>query len=98
MKRKFLCTTTLNHYTKPSCRWVNVDDKGWIEGETPVEDFGMFFFSEIECSSSEANEVFYALMIKSEGGFDYKGDPITDKPEDELKTEKSKSIYASLCD
>ena len=96
MKRKFLSTTTINRHTEPNCRWVNVDDKGWIDGETPVEDFGMFFFSDIECTPSEAMEVFFALMIEGEGEFDYRGDPITDKPEDELKSEASKTIYAAL--
>tara|TARA_R110001599_G_scaffold350109_1_gene579649 strand:- start:55 stop:351 length:297 start_codon:yes stop_codon:yes gene_type:complete len=96
MKRKFLSTTTINRHTKPNCRWVNVDDKGWIEGETPAEDFGMFFFSDIECTPSEAMEVFFALMIEGEGELDYKGNPITDKPEDELKSQTSKAIYAAL--
>lgn len=96
MKRKFLATTTINRYTEPNCRWVNVDENGLIDGETPVEDFGMFFFSDIECTPSEAMEVFYALMIDEEGEFDYKGDPIKEKPEDELKSEKSKAIYSAL--
>jgi len=96
MKRKFLSTTTINRHTEPNCRWVNVDDKGWIEGETPVEDFGMFFFSDIKCTPSEAMEVFYSLMLEDEGEFDYYGDPITDKPEDELKSENSRTIYAAL--
>jgi hypothetical protein len=96
MKRKFLATTTVNRYTEPDCRWVNIDEKGWVDGETPIEDFGMFFFSEIECTPSEAMEVFLALMLESEGDFDYRGEPITDKPEDELKSESSRAIYATL--
>ena len=96
MKRKFLCTTTHNRYTQPICLWVNVDEKNYIEGTTPVEDFGMYFFSDIECTPSEAMEVFFALMIESEGELDYRGDPIKEKPEDELKSEKSKLIYKSI--
>tara|TARA_B110000305_G_scaffold22617_1_gene20681 strand:- start:1198 stop:1521 length:324 start_codon:yes stop_codon:yes gene_type:complete len=96
MKRRFLSTSNAYRYTEPRCRWVNVDEKNWVDGETPVEDFGMFFFSDIECTPSEAMEVFFALMIEGEGEFDYRGDPITDKPEDELKSEASKAIYASL--
>lgn len=96
MERRFLATSNAYRYTEPRCRWVNVDENNWIDGETPVEDFGMFFFSDIECNSSEAMEVFFALMIEGEGEFDYRGDPITDKPEDELKSEASKAIYAAL--
>jgi len=96
MKRKFLATTTASRYTEPDCQWVNIDDKGWVNGETPVEDFGLFFLSNIECTPSEAMEVFLALMLESEGELDYRGEPITDKPEDYLKSDSSKAIYATL--
>ena len=96
MKSKFLCNTTINHYSEPTCRWVKIDDKGYVDGETPVEDFGMFFLSDIECTPSEAMQVFFALMIEAEGQFDYRGDPVADKPESELKTEAARAIYESL--
>jgi len=96
MERKFLCTTTVNRYTQPICHWVNVDEKNYIECKTPVEDFGMYFFSDIECNPKEAMEVFFALMIESEGELDYRGEPINERPECELKSEKSKLIYKSL--
>jgi hypothetical protein len=96
MKNKFLCTTNANRYNAPACRWVKIDERNCIEGETPVEDFGMYFLTEIECTPEEAMQVFYALMIEEEGEFDYRGDPVTDKPEDELKTETSRAIYQAI--
>ena len=96
MNKKFLCTTTVSRYTEPTCRWVNIDNNGYVEGDTPVEDFGMYFLSDIECTPSEAMQVFFALMLESEGEVDYRGDPITDKPEDELKTQTAKAIYQSI--
>lgn len=66
MKKRFICTAPLNHYRKPSCRWEKIDDKGWIDGETPIEDLGMFLILEEEISPASAEKLFFALLQMDE--------------------------------
>lgn len=67
MKKKFICTQS--HYgSKPAiCRWAMLDEKGWIDGETPIEDCGMFLILDKEISPESAARLFIALLGHVEG-------------------------------
>jgi hypothetical protein len=44
-----------------------LDDRGWVDGETPIEDFGMFLILDEEISSESAKRIFMALLGRAEG-------------------------------
>lgn len=66
MRRVFLCTSNL-YRLNSSVRWANIDDRGWVNGETPVEDFGMWFLVDHEISEESASRIFLALIGRQEG-------------------------------
>jgi hypothetical protein len=67
MITKFLCFSPVNRYAPALCRWVNIDSKGFIDGETPVEDFGMFLLLDSPIASESADRLFSALIAYREG-------------------------------
>jgi hypothetical protein len=70
LDKKFLCTASANHYTPAFCRWVEIDSKGFVDGETPVEDFGMYLLLDKPISSDSAEKLFLALIGHGEGEAD----------------------------
>lgn len=65
--KRFICTCSLTVSSSANCRWIDIDDKGRIEGETPIEDFGMFLILDEEISTHSAGRIFIALLSISEG-------------------------------
>jgi hypothetical protein len=94
--KKFLATMPTNRYVEPSVRWVDIDENNYVDGETPVEDFGMFLLLDEEVTANEATELFLALIRADDGDYDYRGRPQDDKPEDYLKSSKTRKLYASI--
>lgn len=78
MTRKFLCIQS--HYGSKGAfvQWCDIDDKGFVGGETPVEDFGMFLLLDEEISKESAARLFIALLGHSEGEEPEIKDIITD--------------------
>jgi hypothetical protein len=68
--RKFLCTASAQRYTPAICRWVEIDSRGFIDGETPVEDYGMYLLLEEPISPDSADKLFLALIGIGEGEAD----------------------------
>lgn len=64
---KFLCSSPVNRYVPAICRWVKIDPKGFIDGETPIEDFGMFILLDSPIESDSADRLFSALIAHSNG-------------------------------
>lgn len=102
MKRKFICTKH-QHDNKPYCRWGNLDEKSWIDGETPIEDFGMFILLDEEISTESADRLFMAFICHNEG----EEPEVSDNPKDfeilarpvlapPLLTSKEKVIFDKL--
>lgn len=60
--RVFLCTQSHYGSRGASVRWATLDDRGWVDGETPVEDFGMWFITNREISVKAAERIFLALL------------------------------------
>jgi hypothetical protein len=94
--KKFLATASANNCSAPSVRWVDIDENNYVDGEIPVEDFGMFLLLDEEVTANEAIELFLALIRADEGDYDYRGRPQDDKPEDYLKSSKTRKLYASI--
>lgn len=91
--RKFLVTHQGSGYNDPICRWVDIDSFGRVEGETPIEDFGTWILLEEEITPKEGFELILALLLQSEGSYDYRGDPIDEKPTDYLTSDKTLRIW-----
>ena len=64
--RKFICTQSMNGSRPAICRWAELDDKGWIDGETPIEDCGMYMVLDREITPHSAGRVFIALLGHAE--------------------------------
>ena len=45
MTKQYLLTVSLNATHPMDHGRISIDDKGFIEGETPIEDYGMFALS-----------------------------------------------------
>lgn len=65
-KRVFLSTMRHNS-TRPNCRWATINEGGWVDASatdegTPIEDFGMMFFTDHEITQDQAFEVFLRLI------------------------------------
>jgi hypothetical protein len=56
--KRFLCTAERNRYSKPVCRWVLINDVGLIDGVTPVEDFGMYWITNMQKTPEQAEKFF----------------------------------------
>jgi hypothetical protein len=67
-EKVFLCTMNHSRYTPPHCRWVEIDDRGWVDSKTPVEDFGMYLILDHEITPNEAFEKFMGLLEEHEEG------------------------------
>lgn len=68
MNRKFLAIQSLSGSRGASAvGWVQIDFRGWVDGETPVEDYGMFLLLDEEISGESAGRLFAALMGHDEG-------------------------------
>lgn len=65
--RKYLAFQSLNSSRPASGFWCDIDARGWVEGETPVEDYGMFMLLDQEVSPEAAGRLFGALMGHAEG-------------------------------
>ncbi|WP_323016411.1 hypothetical protein [Castellaniella sp.] len=70
--KKFLCTMS-DRSVKPHCRWAVITDDGYVDPTdddcgTPIEDFVMYFCSDIEVSRDQAFEIFMRLIEASEDG------------------------------
>jgi len=70
LDKKFLCTASVDRYTPVHCRWVEIDSRGFIDGETPVEDYGMYLLLDKPISSDSAEKLFLALIGRGEGEAD----------------------------
>jgi hypothetical protein len=85
-KTCFLCTMPQGR-TEPYCRLAVITDDGYVNGETPVEDFGMYFMLDFElgitATPDQAFNIFLALM---EGDTNW------------LESEHEKLIYKILQD
>lgn len=51
---------------------VEIDDRGWVDGETPIEDFGMFFYRDepFPEDKNEIFQIFFNLMEEQAYGLD----------------------------
>lgn len=51
---------------------VEIDDNGYVNGETPVEDFGMFFYRDepFPQDPQEIAQIFFQLMEDAAHGMD----------------------------
>lgn len=103
MTRKFICTSNSYRYTPAFCRWENLDEKGWINGETPIEDCGMYLVLDEEINSESADRIFLALLGHAEGQLPEIKNEITKDDElyhpmysPQLLTEKENLIFLKL--
>lgn len=64
--KKFLSTMPLERYQTPHCRWVEIDDNNFVNGETPVEDFGCFWITDHEVTPDEAFKFFMEKIAERE--------------------------------
>ena len=64
MKNFYLITLAHNSSTPINHGLVAIDDRGFIDGETPVEDFGMFYMREEPFPENERDivNIFIDLM------------------------------------
>lgn len=88
MEKKFICTRSHIGSQPSQVRWAHIDDRGWVDGETPIEDFGMFMILDVEISSESADRLFIALLAHREGQLPEVRKEVT--REDEL----FRSVYA----
>lgn len=66
--KKYLITCSHNRYSVINHGLVEIDDRGWVGGETPIEDFGMWNISDVPFPSSESEilDIFIGLLKESE--------------------------------
>lgn len=103
MTRKFICTSNSCWYTPSFCRWANLDKNRWIDGETPIEDCGMYLILDEEIDSKSADRIFLALLGHAEGQSPEIKNEITRDDElfrsmysPQLLTEKENRIFLEL--
>ena len=66
--RKYLATASLYRYHPAILHGVvEIGDDGLVNGETPIEDFGMWYLSDNPITSEEAWDVWLGGMLTPTG-------------------------------
>lgn len=87
LHKRFICTLPLNQTAETYCRWAMIDESGFVDGETPIEDFGMFLILDEEVTSKEAFNILVAIIQSRE---------ICNKTEMVKLSEKENRIFNEL--
>jgi len=58
---------------RPHCRWAEITEDGWVDpvGDDPgipIEDFGMYFYTDVELTNEQAFDVFIELIGLEDDG------------------------------
>ena len=65
--KKYLATAPHNRYKDAFLHGqVDISDSGLVNGETPIEDFGMWYLSDKPITNNEAWKIWFAAIAKRE--------------------------------
>lgn len=63
-EKKYLYSCPHNWYDPKSHGLVEIDDNGYVNGETPIEDYGMYFYGDEEFPG-DVGQAFLDLMAQN---------------------------------